>query len=619
LLTIAATTWSEYKKYFEKDPALARRFQVIKVNEPDEEDAVEMLRGVVSNLESHHKVTVLDEAVRDAVRLSHRYISGRQLPDKAISVLDTACARVAVGQNSTPPEIEDVVRRMEQLELEISILRREQATGLDHADRIEALTGELDIVKESKKALEDRLQKELAAVEKIVAIQDSLEKQEDGGKGGKKDVGRLTKELNKFKKELASLQGDEPMVPLCVDSKVIASVVSGWTGIPVGKMLTDEIQMVLSLKEKMEERIIGQSQALDAICRRIQTYRAELDDPGKPVGVFLLVGPSGIGKTETAIAIADILYGGERNLIVINMSEYQEAYTVSGLKGSPPGYVGYGKGGVLTEAVRRNPYSVVLLDEVEKAHPDVMELFYQVFDKGTMEDAEGVVVDFKNTIILLTSNVGSEEIMKTSGDSQTGPDTENMVERIRPTLLKYFKPALLGRLVIVPYHPLDDKVIRKIARLKLEKIQQRFLENHMLELTHGEDLISAIAARCTEVDTGARNVDYILTQNLLPELSRELLNRMALGEPCTAIHIYLDRQGGFAYRSAPSSTLLQLSQEKMRSSSMLDWSSPRKLSSNAARRQTAVNKKQLKKVRKEAKKGTSKKIGDWFHFLKEPP
>ncbi|MBW1766819.1 MAG: type VI secretion system ATPase TssH, partial [Deltaproteobacteria bacterium] len=597
LRTIAATTWSEYKKYFEKDPALARRFQVVKVDEPDEDSAVEMLRGVVSNLESHHKVTVLDEAVRDAVRLSLRYISGRQLPDKAISVLDTACARVAVGQNSTPPEIEDVVRRIEQSELEVSILRKERATGQDHAARIEELTGELEIVKRSKKELEVRLQKELTTVEKILGLQKTLEKQEDGEKGSKKNTERLVKELNKLKKELESLQEDEPMVPVCVDSRVIASVVSGWTGIPVGKMLTDEIQMVLSLKEKMEERIIGQSQALDAICRRIQTYRADLDDPGKPVGVFLLVGPSGSGKTETAIAISDILYGGERNMTVINMSEYQEPYTVSGLKGSPPGYVGYGKGGVLTEAVRRNPYSVVLLDEVEKAHPDVMELFYQVFDKGTMEDAEGVVIDFKNTIILLTSNVGSEVIMKALSSSQTGPDAKAMIELIRPALLKYFKPALLGRLVIVPYYPLDDKVIQKIARLKLEKIQQRFLENHRLELTYGEDLISAIAARCTEVDTGARN------------LSRELLNRMALCEPCTSIHVYLDRDGGFAYRSAPSSPLLNMSQvEKMRSSSLLDWSSPRKLSSQARRGHRAIKKKGQKRIRKEDKKGASKKF-----------
>ena len=621
LRTIAATTWSEYKKYFEKDPALARRFQVIKVDEPDESSAVEMLRGVVSNLESHHKVIVLDEAVWDAVRLSHRYISGRQLPDKAISVLDTACARVAIGQNGSPPEIEDIIHRMEHLDLEISILRREHATGLDHAERIEELENELESVKEARKELEERWQKEIKAVNEVLELQSKVEDRAIGKEKGKKDSVRLTKELNKLKDELMTLQGDEPMVPACVDSRVVASVVAGWTGIPVGKMLTDEIQTVLDLKKKMEERIIGQPQALEAISRRIQTFRAELDDPGKPVGVFLLVGPSGIGKTETAIALTDLLYGGERNLISINMSEYQEAYTVSGLKGSPPGYVGHGKGGVLTEAVRRNPYSIVLLDEVEKAHTDVMELFYQVFDKGKMEDAEGVVVDFKNTIILLTSNVGSEVIMRSCQDSEKVPDSEALVELIRPTLLKYFKPALLGRLVIAPYYPLGDRVIRKIARLKLTRIEQRFMENHRVELTYGEELITAIAARCTEVDTGARNVDYILTQNLLPELSAELLKRMAIGEPCTSIHIYLNRAGGFAYKSAPSSPLLNLTSEKKRSTPLHDWSLPKKTSSHLKNRPISAKKKAQKRVQKvdqaKSKRRTPKKPKGFFDFFKK--
>jgi len=618
LRTIAATTWSEYKKYFEKDPALARRFQVIKVDEPDEEAAVEMLRGAVSNLENHHKVTVLDEAVRDAVRLSHRYISGRLLPDKAISVLDTACARVAVGQNGTPPQVEDVIHRMGQLELEIATLKREQTTGRDHTERMKELTKNLKEVKESRKELEDRWQEELTLVKSIVELQGKLEDQANGKEKGKKDVEALTKELNKLKKELEALQGDEPMVPIWVDSGVIASVISGWTGIPVGKMLTDEIHTVLNLKEKMEERIIGQPQALEAICRRIQTYRADLDDPGKPVGVFLLVGPSGVGKTETAAVLTDLLYGGERNMVVINMSEYQEAYTVSGLKGSPPGYVGYGKGGVLTEAVRRNPFSVVLLDEVEKAHPDVMELFYQAFDKGTMEDAEGVVVDFKNTIILLTSNVGSEVFMRAWQDSENRPDAQTMVELVRPTLLRYFKPALLGRLVIVPYYPLGDREIRKIARLKLTMIQQRFMENHRVELTYGEELISAIAARCTEVDTGARNVDHILTQNLLPELSGELLKRMVLDQPCTSTHIYLDRAGGFAYKSAPSSSLLTVSPEKKRSSLLYDWSLPKRLSGQ--HRNLSGKKGRQKRVQKmtrtSTKRGSSKRSGGWFDFLR---
>lgn len=398
------------------------------------------------------------------------------------------------------------------------------------------------------------------------------------------------------------------MVPVCVDSKVIASVVSGWTGIPVGKMLADEIKTVLNLKGMLEKLIIGQPQALSAICRRIRTYRADLDDPGRPVGVFLLVGPSGVGKTETAIAVADALYGGERNMISINMSEYQEAYTVSGLKGSPPGYVGYGTGGVLTEAVRRNPYSVILLDEVEKAHTDVMELFYQVFDKGVMEDAEGAVVDFKNTVILLTSNAGSDVIMRECSDERQRPDGARLVERVRPVLLRHFKPALLGRLIIVPYYPLGDREIRQIARLKLKGIQRRFMENHRIELSYGEEVIAAIAGRCTEVDTGARNVDHILTQSLLPDLSGLLLERMAQGVPCTAIHIHLNRSGHFSYRAAPSSPLLGIGAGVKRTQSALqDWASPRRSKSDVRRSPSPAG--------PGPKKGRGKSRG-WFDFLK---
>jgi len=547
LRTIAATTWSEYKRYLEKDPALARRFEVIKVEEPDEEAAADMLRGVVANLEKHHKVRILDEAVREAVKLSRRYISGRHLPDKAISVLDTACARVAIGQNGTPPEIEDIIHRLEGVELEIAILKREQLSDRNHASRLEELRVEWERSKASRTALESRWQKELTAVRKIREIQNQLEGQAAGEKSGEAEARPLTRELARLKKELETLQGDEPMVPICVDSKVIAAVVSGWTGIPVGKMLTDEIRMVLTLKEKMAERIVGQPQALDAIYRRIRTFRADLVDPGKPVGVFLLVGPSGVGKTETAMTLADLLYGGERHMVVLNMSEFQEPYTVSTLKGAPPGYVGYGKGGVLTEAVRRHPYSVVLLDEVEKAHPDVMELFYQVFDKGTLEDSEGVLVDFTNTIILLTSNVGAETIVKTCRDPHKRPEAERLVEQVRPELLAYFKPALLGRLVIVPYYPLGEGEIREIVKLQLAKIQERFRENHRAELTYDSTLVAAIAAQCTDVDTGARNVDRILTQTLLPELSGRLLMRMALGEHLSAIDVSLDKARSFVY------------------------------------------------------------------------
>ncbi len=552
LRTIAATTWTEYKKYFEKDPALVRRFQVVKVDEPEEDTAVEMLRGVVANLEKHHQVTVLDEAVWDAVRLSHRYITGRQLPDKAISVLDTACARVAIGQTGKPPEIEDAANQMEQLELELAILKRENISGLDHAERIAELSHELDEVVKADKILEERWENELAAVKTALELQDRLHKgaraDDTAGEG---NLDALKNELLQAKNKLEKLQGQVPMVPLCVDSGVIARVISNWTGIPVGKMMTDEVDTVLRLKEKMSTRIIGQGQALDAISRRIRTYRADLDDPGKPVGVFLLVGPSGVGKTETALALADLLYGGERNMVTINMSEYQEAYTVSGLRGAPPGYVGHGKGGVLTEAVHHNPYTAVLLDEVEKGHPDVMELFYQVFDKGIMEDSEGLVVDFKNTVIMLTSNVGTDAIIESCGDSDQLPDTETLIELVRPELLKHFKPAFLGRLVIVPYYPLGDDVIRSIVRLKLERIRQRFAENHRIAFIYSDDLVAAIAARCTEVDSGARNVDHLLTQTLLPEISAELLSRMAAGQICTGINADINEAEGFVYSFEP--------------------------------------------------------------------
>ncbi len=553
LRTIAATTWAEYKKYFEKDPALARRFQVIKVEEPSEAAAVLMLRGVVETLERHHKVRILDEAVRDAVGLSHRYISGRQLPDKAISVLDTACARVAIGQNDTPPVIEDVVRRIQQIEIEIPILNRELLAGEDHKERITSLADEIEELKDKKVEFEARWKTELGLVAEYNQIHNELEefaaeRDMDNLRGEDlQTLMLLNTEIDRLKKELARIQGNEPMVPVCVDSIVIADVISGWTGIPVGKMLSDEIRTILSLKEKMAERVVGQQHALEAIARRIQTSRADLTDPGKPMGVFLLVGPSGVGKTETAVTLAEILFGGERNMVSVNMSEYQEAHTVSSLKGAPPGYVGYGTGGVLTEAVRRNPYSVVLLDEIEKAHPDVMELFYQVFDKGMLEDGEGVVVNFRNTIILLTSNVGTETIMGVCQDPNDLPDADTLVECLRPELVNVFKPALLGRMVVAPYYPLTDDIMRDIVRLKLGKIQARFVENHNATLTYDDAVIAAISARCTEADSGARAVDNILTNTLLPQLSNEVLERMVDGSMFVSVHIGVDDGGVFHY------------------------------------------------------------------------
>jgi type VI secretion system protein VasG len=550
LRTIAATTWAEYKKYFEKDPALARRFQVVKVGEPSEAAAVDMLRGLAVHLEEHHGVRVLDEAIRDAVGLSHRYITGRQLPDKAISVLDTACARVALGLNGTPPPVESAVREIDRLELEIAALKRERAAGQPPSRRmgprvggLEELGSELVRLKAKRAELEERWQRELALAKKILTLQAEVDQK---GMEDPAEAARLASRIGRLREELRALQGEDPMVPVWVDSRVVASVISAWTGIPAGKMMTDEIHSLLSLRDRLGERVVGQGHALEAIARRINTSRAQLEDPDKPIGVFLLVGPSGVGKTETAVTLADVLYGGARNMVTVNMSEFQEAHSVSTLKGAPPGYVGYGSGGVLTEAVRRNPYTVVLMDEMEKAHRDVAELFYQVFDKGMLEDGEGVPVDFKNTVLLLTSNVGAEGIARLCRDGER-PSPERLAEEVRPALLRHFPPAFLGRVVVVPYYPLGEREIREIVELKLARVRERIRAGHHAELTYGEDLVEAIAGRCTEVESGARNVDHILTQTLLPELSSALLQRMAAGEGITRVHVGLDDAGGFAY------------------------------------------------------------------------
>ncbi|WP_422085677.1 type VI secretion system ATPase TssH [Variovorax sp.] len=554
LRTIAATTWAEYKKYVERDPALARRFQVVKVEEPSEEVAIDMLRGMVETLEKHHGVEIVDDAVREAVKLSHRYITGRQLPDKAISVLDTACARVAIGQNGLPAELESAARDIASAESELRVLRHETATGEDHQDAIATLTARLDTLRQKHKRLSDKLDEEKHAVMEIVALRrkiaDSL-RDDAPPPDEENDPALLTAALRRLEKGLEALQSDEPMVPVCVDGVMVAEVISGWTGIPVGKMMTDELHTVLNLKEKLAERVVGQDDALDAIARRVRTFRADLDDPGKPVGVFMLVGPSGVGKTETAFALADLLYGGERNVITVNMSEFQEAHTVSSLKGAPPGYVGYGRGGVLTEAVRRRPYSVVLLDEMEKAHPDVLELFFQVFDKGTMEDGEGVQIDFKNTLILLTSNAAQDVITQASQGGRR-PDPEELVERLRPELLKQFSPAFLGRLALVPYHHLGDEQIRSIVNLKLGKLARRFALNHHAAFTWDAQVEDAITARCTEVDSGARNIDHILAHAVLPELSRQVLERISMAAAFTAVHMGVDGGGAFAFGFEPA-------------------------------------------------------------------
>ncbi len=562
LRTIAATTWSEYKKYFEKDPALARRFQVVKVDEPTEDRCEVMLRGVVPVLEKHHNVRILDEGLAAAVKFSHRYLPDRHLPDKAVSVLDTACARLSLGQNSTPPAIEDVTREIDDCTVQLRVLEREAALGSDHAERLFAIALRKQQSETKLATLRTRWEMERSLVNRIREVRAKLETAalptpveapatppalEGTVPEAAPDPVALRAELATLNAELDQLQGETPLIRVCVDANIVGDVVSAWTGIPIGKMLKDEVQTALTMESHLGRRIIGQDHALGMISERIRTSKAGLEDPSKPIGVFMLVGPSGVGKTETALALADLLYGGERNMISINMSEFQESHTVSTLKGSPPGYVGYGEGGVLTEAVRRRPYSVVLLDEVEKAHPDVLELFFQVFDKGKMEDGEGREVDFKNTIIILTSNAGTDTLMKLTADPETMPSSEGLVKALKPELNKIFKPAFLGRMVIIPFFPVRDETLKQIVRLKVAKIQRRLHETHRIAMTYDEALVDEVATRCTEVESGARNVDNILTNTLLPEISRRILGRMAEHLKLASIHVSVGAEGAFVY------------------------------------------------------------------------
>jgi type VI secretion system protein VasG len=578
LRTIAATTWSEYKKYIEKDPALTRRFQVVKVDEPEEKNALMMMRALASNLEKHHLVQILDEALDAAVRLSHRYIAERQLPDKAVSLTDTACARVAISQHAVPPELDDCRRRIQALETELEILGRETATGVDHKTRESEITEKLKAERKRQTELEDRWTKEKELVDSILDIRAKLRQCGEGtiehaketekeasktkqktkqepeaevgesakatAKEGEKadaaeqiDRKQLLKELKKLQKQLKALQGERPLILPCVDAQAVGSVVADWTGIPVGGMVKNEIEAVLHLDDRLRERVIGQDHALAAVAKRIKTSRAGIENPNRPIAVMFLVGPSGVGKTETALALAEALYGDESNITTINMSEFQEAHTVSTLKGSPPGYVGYGEGGVLTEAVRRRPYSIVLLDEVEKAHRDVHEIFFQVFDKGQMEDAEGRLIDFKNTIILLTSNVGTDLIMDMCKDPKLMPEPEGICKGLRKPLLEVFPAALLGRLVVVPYYPISDETLKLIIGLQLGRIGRRTQENHKIPFTYDDKVVELIGSRCTDVESGARMVDAILTNTLLPEVSQELLTRLMEGKTAKRVHI----------------------------------------------------------------------------------
>lgn len=544
LRTIAATTWAEYKKYFEKDPALTRRFQVIQVAEPGEDKAVRMLRGVASVLEKHHRVQLLDEAIEAAVRLSHRYIPARQLPDKAVSVLDTACARVAVSQHATPPELEDVRQRIAALVTEREIVEREETVGIAVGERKARVNDALAAARDEEGVLKQRYDDEKKIVDRVLEIRAALRRDEPPVADDERQS--LLAELREQQQRLSALQGDTPLVLPTVDAHAVGSVVQDWTGIPVGRMVRNEVEAVLKLADTLNQRVIGQSHALEMIARRIQTSRAKLDNPNKPIGVFMLCGTSGVGKTETALALAESLYGGEQNVITINMSEYQEAHTVSTLKGAPPGYVGYGEGGVLTEAVRRRPYSVVLLDEVEKAHPDVHELFFQVFDKGWMEDGEGRYIDFKNTVILLTTNVGSELIMRLCARPDPMPDPEAIAKALREPLLEAFPAALLGRIVTIPYYPLGEDMLREIVRLQLGRIQKRVQANHGVPFTWDDAVVQLVVGRCNEVESGGRVIDAILTNTVLPKISREYLQRLSEGQAIRRVALGVDA-GEFSY------------------------------------------------------------------------
>jgi type VI secretion system protein VasG len=567
LRTIAATTWAEYKKYIEKDPALTRRFQVVQVAEPDEAKALLMMRGVASTLEKHHRIQILDEALEAAVKLSHRYIPARQLPDKSVSLLDTTCARVAISHHAVPAEVEDCRRRIEGLEIELQIIAREKAAGWDTGTRQPAAGLSLANERERLTGLEARWRAEKVLVDQILEIRGALRVGAEPVEGTSSQLESKSKpkevpaapkavpegerpamldKLKRLQAELVTLQGQTPLILPTVDAQAVAAVVGDWTGIPVGRMVKNEIETVLKLAETLNQRVIGQRHGLEMIASRIQTSRAGLENPSKPIGVFMLAGPSGVGKTETALALAESLYGGEQNLITINMSEFQEAHTVSTLKGAPPGYVGYGEGGVLTEAVRRKPYSVVLLDEVEKAHSDVHEMFFQVFDKGWMEDGEGRLIDFKNTLILLTSNVGSELIMNMCKDPELLPEPEGIAKALREPLLKVFPAALLGRIVTIPYYPLSDEMIGNIVRLQLARVTKRVAQSHGIPLSYDDDVVKLITSRCTELESGGRMIDAILTNTLLPRISHELLTRMMEGRAVSSIAITA-KGGDFEY------------------------------------------------------------------------
>ncbi len=563
LRTVAATTWSEYKKYFEKDPALARRFQLVKLDEPSVDDTVIMLRGLRKKYEEAHGVAMLDEALVAAAQLSSRYISGRLLPDKAVDLVDTCGARVKIAISSKPASVEDIQRTISALEREFEACHRDQDAGAEiDPERLSELEALIKQRKDELEKLTAHWQEEKAAAEKVLAIREQIhgngnsggkpDKKAEGGDESttdevpKKSTTELKADLAKATDELQKARGDDALIPLEVTPEVIGQVISDWTGIPVNKMVSDEAQAILNFDRKLGERIKGQDFAIESVARGIRASKAGVQDPTKPIGTFLFVGPSGVGKTECALGVADLLFGGERFITTINMSEFQEKHTVSRLIGSPPGYVGYGEGGVLTEGVRQHPYSVVLLDEVEKADPEVMNLFYQVFDKGTLSDGEGREIDFKNTVIFMTSNLCTD-LLTQAGQLPDPPSPEELIKQMRPELNKYFKPALVGRMTIVPFYPLLTEAMTEIVRLKVGRLVKRLDESHKMKLTFDDKVIDQIAARCVEVETGARNIDHIMQGTLIPRISTEILEQMTHGPLPSGLHLGLDDRGEFTY------------------------------------------------------------------------
>ncbi|MEL7000353.1 MAG: type VI secretion system ATPase TssH, partial [Pseudomonadota bacterium] len=539
LRTIAATTWMEYQKYFEKDPALTRRFQVVNVDEPSIEKCCYMLRGMIGVMEKHHGVSVADEAIVAAASLSARYIPARQLPDKAVSLIDTACARVAISQVGVPAVVEDTRKLIENRESEKASKEADRALGTADEARITELEEDIASLNERLAGYEAEWEKEQAIVAEIQDLRKQM-----GDEAA--DAAAIRAALEGKVHQLDEIHPDDRMIYPHVDEQAVAQIISDWTGIPAGRMVADEVQQILNLADIVGERVIGQGHGIEMIAKRIQTNRAKLDNPNKPIGVFMLCGPSGVGKTESAIALAEAIYGGEQNMITINMSEYQESHTVSSLKGAPPGYVGYGEGGKLTEAVRRKPYSVVLLDEVEKAHGDVHEVFFQVFDKGMMEDGTGRMIDFKNTLIILTSNVGTDLIMELTKDPELAPEPEKLAEALKEEQLKIFPAALLGRLVTIPYYPLSDDMMGKIVKLQLGRIVKRMKSEHNADFNYTDEVVAEIVRRCNDPASGGRMIDNIITNTMLPAISLEVLNRSLTGEEISEANVTV-ADGDFAY------------------------------------------------------------------------